>query len=695
MKQQLRVALAIGGVAVTTAVIGLGVFLYVGSQLGVYIIGIGTPLVVISGIGLYVRGVVARDTTSTGQIIEQRARSVASKFRDELLGFNRMWQQYSRWEAEPVQTKAETIRADLSEAGVEFDLQTGEFEVKQPHQIQQFSELEPDIVDFADLVEREFEGFATAELNRAQTEVENVSEDVLRTNPETPPVTSTDIETADSVSMIHEQLESLDDYMERVYADAISRIRSTLDGFNGDRDIVTSELEAVQTAVGNRNWAEATASLERAKTTLDSEVSEEFSGARESLEALLSTIESVDLGPHVPQSELEDLAYIRQELQSVESAIDAEKLDRLWKQTRSAATALIRSLEAKIQEDADVISQADVPVGFYTMPPVAAEDYTDQLQSTGSVEEFRQTWLEAAGQLPDAVETSDSRASVAESYEMIADQIESQLGSTGRVTATDLPVKEPIAFFELYAENHSSVSFNPATPELVASGGGDTYEVEITAQFPVSTGEEQPIEVSLSGDSWSETITDETYIATVATFDEVPYGEYDVSVDTPVDQYATVSDSLTVNQETTAEFELAELSIVEQVCGSNETELRDQLPTVAPKLTEQFEQQQYLSPELQFPIADELLPCLLAIWAEENEYTPVIDNGEILVYDHAQFRSRLDAFISSNLADGDTMDYETLRSKFLDVPASDELIASTLRELELDATVEPTQVTST
>ncbi|MFC6784430.1 hypothetical protein ACFQFH_02615 [Halobaculum halobium] len=694
MKRQYKAALGIGGIVLATALVGLVSFLYFGSQIGVYVIGVGAPLAVVASIGLYVRGVLTRDNTSQGDFVQEAARAAAEAFRTELTTYNGLTATHDRWEPGELETRARQIADDFADAGVAVDVSAATISVDSPGRVQEFDKLQADVSAFADDRDESFAEFGRSQIEHARQGARSVNESVLdgtgvpiSMTSDNVPAGATPEETERAVSTAREEAAG-------VFEDAVDRIEATVDEYDGDAARIESHLDTARECIEDADWDGASAAIADAQGDAESEVSAAFTADRESIDKLLSTIDSVDVDRYAADEDLRTVEEARETLAGIDSALASDELDAVGEDVRRAATSVVATLETELETDVEVIREANVPVGFYTAPPAVATDFEARLRETEDLDAFREEWLAAAGELTEAVEAAETKASVADSYDMVEDRIDEGIRTDGRVTGDDLPVRDPTPFLELYAEGESEVEFDPSVPAVVVDGGGESFDVTVTAQLATSTGDEHELVIELSGDGVDERETASTYVATESTFEDVPYGEYTVSGSTPTEEFADQAETIQVADDESVELVLEEVGLRERVCGGNAEDVRSQLPTVAPKLETGFAADEYLTPESDIPVADEYVPCLLVLWAEEEGHEAALDDGRVLVYDHDQFRSRLDTITTHNLSDGDTMTYDEMRRKFLSVPASDDLIRTTLRELDVDVDADETGVSA-
>lgn len=682
MKRQYIAALGIGGIVLMTVLIGLGVFLYFGSQAGVYVIGIGAPLVVVIATGLYVQQVLNRGSTSQSDFVQQAARSAGKAFRDELTVFNRLESTYSRWEPDTVQTQAQQLAADFGDAGVDVDLDAATFTIQSPDRVQEFDRLEEEVDAFAASRDEEFLSFAGSEINRARDGAATVT-DSAGIN---------DLNENASLEAAERMLSDARETAAMAYREAAERIESALEEYDGDRARVESHLTNAHELIESHDWEGALNALRQAHQTTESEVYEAFSADYETVEQLLSTVESVDVEPYADERDIETFVEARARLNDIDTVLAGDELDALETEVRAAAGRVIATLEDELQRHISVIRDADVPKEFYTVPSAAATDYGERLAETDHLAAFREGWLSVTGELLEAIEKAERKASVADSYAIVEERIIDELRSTGQVTGTDLPVREPEQFMSLYADTHPEVEYDSVTPELLAPDSGESYELTVNARLASANDEEHELVTALSGKGVERQKTTSTDVGTETTFKDVSYGEYTVAARTPSEAFTDQEQTVNLANDESLDLVLSKVSLRDRVCDGDEDEVRNQLSTVSDRLTEEFEREEYLTPESSIRIADEYIPCLLVLWAEETGHEARMDDGQLLVYDDEQFRSRLETITTHNLTDGDTMTYNAMRRKFLSVPASDELIAGTLRELNTGVSIGETGV---
>jgi hypothetical protein len=684
-------ALRLVAVVLLAGAVGAGVLLATGSDIGVGLAGIGVPLVVAIGIAVYVQMTINQNATTPGEFVHDRARSAATTFRDEVTAYNRRRSQHPEWETGRLDTQVDQLVDDFAAAGVTVSPDDGTFEVDEPSNPREFDSLEEAVSEFARQRDAAFEEFVESELRRADDALDRLAPDVLAAEEvESVPPSATPSDPDDAAATLSEARETARDTVER----AANRVEETIQEYDGDPATIRESLEQAESAAADGNIETAVAKIEQATSAAEAAVGEAFDDRREAVEALVETVDQSVVETYVDREHVDAVREVGDEISDVDTAMDRSALEDAERRLREHCRAMVEQLQSDLDANIETIQRADIPVGFYTVPAAAGHDYTGQLRSAEDLSAFRTTWVDAVGALTDAVETATEKASVADSYGMIADEIDETLRTTGRVEGSDLRVASPAQFMELYADANPEVEYDPSGPTLSAPGGSETYTLTVTARLADNDGSQYEFRLDVDGESDNRTARATDYVATRESFERLPYGEYEVTATVDDGAFPTVSETVRVTADTELELAVERQSVADRVCGRDRDDVRDQLPTVAGELERTFDRESHLVPEMEFPVTDEYVPCLLALWAEETDHDARIDDGRVLVYDHDELVERVEHAVRQSVVDGgETLAFETIRSRYLSVPVSDDLLETVVRGAGLDVTVESGEVT--
>lgn len=693
MASRVQTVGAIAGAAVAVGVLGAAVLLVLGSQLGVWIVAVGVPLVIVGGVALYVQGVVNRDSTGTTEFLTDRARNTAVEFREAVTSYTRTREEYPRWNTGELDARLSGLADDFEAAGVSVSVTDGTFTVNDPGNPRDFDELERAVSSFVTERDESFREFVRAEIHTANASLDRLAPETLAAD-ETTVADPTDVGDDAGIDAAERVLQRARDAAREQVDAASERVEETITEYDRDPSVIRQQLESATASAADADFEEAVAQIERATSVLETEVGGEFSANQEAIRAMIDTVRDARVDAFVSRDRLATVDEIDESVATVGSAMDTDRLDELDRRLRETCLGMIEELQADLDAAIDTIGDADIPVGFYTVPPAAGTDYRSQLRGTDELSTFRREWLQAVGELTDALDEAQQKATVAESYGTIADRIESALQTSGRVTGDDLPVREPTQFMQLYAADASEVSYDPSVPVLSAPGGGETYEVTVQASLASHDGTEHRFQITLTGEEFEETRHQREYIAAQAGFQNVPYGEYEVRVTLDDEAYPTIEQSVRVTANRTVDVELSKLSLVDRVCGSDRAAIESQLSTVSDELTTQYRRgEEYLTASDDLPVTQEYAPCLLALWADEEGYDARLDGGEVLVYDHDGVTARVEQAVRDRvLRDDERIRIETIRSNYLSVPVSDELVTEIIQSSGLAVSVEDGEV---
>ncbi|SDY79172.1 hypothetical protein [Halopenitus persicus] len=682
MKNNVRYTLQIGGIVLVTTILGLGAFWYFGSEVGFYALIVAIPTVVIGAAIVYARQSSATGGGGTTQYFEGKAQRVGEDVRDLLREYDRLAGELSEWDTDPIEEEVTYLLDQLAEAGVEFDRAANRFEVTGTGEVRDLerledrvSELRSEIADSARThVHTKLEDCADAQRRLKDAGlIDRVRE------PQAPD--------GNSFGALLDAIDDADAAMDAAIDDAAAELDAIAEATDAPLDPIDRGVGRADDALAEGEYHAVADALLDARDDLERDLSTDFESERSSLESFVDTAASSVVTDYVSPALLEELEDVHEELETVDSALDMARVRELTEETRSVCTEMIESMSTELDEHLRTLANADVPDDYYEYQSAADESYVSDLRAASDLDDYRSVWLNAAGELSAAIDAVEEKAAVAEAYGTVEDDITETLRATGRVEGDDLHVKQTAAFLELYADLHEDVSYEPSTPALVAEDFGEAYDVTVQAGFDEG-GPKRRIDVSLVGGSLEESRTIETHLLDVVTFEEVPYGEYDLTVTTDEEGYGSVEREVVVDEDVELEATVPEIALREEVCAGIEDDAREALPDARDLFESEYGETEYLSTSMDFPMSDRFLPCLLALWAEEEGLTATRADGEVLVYDGEQFGNRLANIVRHNLAEGESIPYTQIRNRYLAVPAPDELIVDTLQESPVASDVE-------
>lgn len=694
MNASLRTVLSIGGTVLLAAAIGAAVFVFTGATEVVWATMIGIPLLVVLGMTLYVRGLITRNKTSEQQYVRKRGRSVAELFQEHLRTLNDLQQTYPSWSPN-LDARRESLIGDFRKEGVEFDPNSGSFELTDSvdsADVEEFERLETEADMFHNEYKDRFEEFVRSELSEIETAIERLEAvDLVDRTPsvESPPAGA-------SLPTFQDTLDEHREVAETSTTAAIETVREMSRGENRPDDIefIEDELEAAETARDQHEYTAAADSILEARDRLREQFSGSFDTERTQLLDLLDAVLDSKIDQYVDADYVNDVEAMKRDIEALDSALEITELTRKRTQLRETCIAIIRSLERDLDDAVRTLQGEELPAGYYTVPEIVDESPTRTLENSEEFATFTAEWADSAARLTDALEEASTKASVVSAYDDFSKQIETELQQTGEVTADDLPVRHAEQFLGLYNRQNPSVEYNPTT-ETLRRGDVDQYEVTVTVQYERG-GDPRMATVTLDGANYSEQRQVETRVSGEVAFTDAPHGTYTLVAEPGADEFAPVSREIVVDKDTNATVEFAEQSVRERLCAEFDQDMEEHIPAIDSQVSSTFEEQGYVSTDMELPVRAEYEPCLMATWGEQNGYDVTERGQEIIVYDRGEVRRELENVVRYNISAGEELGFDEVRTKFLTVPIPDETIRDIVNELQIEAdvTTTPTSITT-
>lgn len=683
MRTDMSYTLRIGGIVLVAALVGIGAFLYFGSEIGVYAVLVGIPAIVIGAAVVYARQSTPSASKQTSKFFERKGQRVGEDARSLLTTYDKLRSTLTTWDPEGLDGEVDYLIDRLADAGVRVDRETTRYEVVGEGDVRELERLEEDVddlrVELSDAVSRHVDRDRDACLD-AQERLRDANLIAEIRNPDPP--SSEDV--ADLIDAVERHREAM--------IDAIDEAVHELETIAATNDYAVAPIERgderARDAVDDGSYDGVADALLDARSELERGLSQEFQDTRREMESFIDTVESSVVDDYVRPRLLDDLVEIKDDLTAVDSALDLADVERLTGRTRDLCTEMVTSMSDDLDDALRTLAEADVPSSYYDHQPAADDAFVRQLEATDDLSSYRSQWLNAVGELSSALDDVEEKADVAEAYDVVEEDITEALRRQGRVEPDDLRgMKMGEEFLELYAEANPEVEYEPTIPALIAEEFGESYDVSIQAGFPAG-GPKRRVTVDLDGAAGPHDAEFETHLLDVVTFEDVPHGEYTLTVTTGADGFGEVERDLTVDDDREVEVTLPEIELREEVCADVESDARAALPDAAPLFADRYEEEEYLSADMGFPMNDEYVPCLLALWAEDQGMTARRVDGRVLVYDGGQFESRLTNIVEHNLSSGEAIPYTEIRNRYLAVPASDDLIAKTLESSDVASAVD-------
>jgi hypothetical protein len=665
------------------AAIGAGVFVFVSTELGVYVVVGGVPLVLVGSAAAYVRGTVGGDG-NTGQYVEQRTKQVGESLRDVWRSIDTIETEYPRFSVSTLRSRADSLAADYEAEGGSFDRDSGSFSVGSnaaSAELQELERIDGELTTLAADRDEELYEFVTTELANVESSLAALADAGLTAEPpryqEPPTPAEGGPSGVDYREVVGDALFAYRDEADEFVADAIERVREIRRSATSqvDEQAIESRLDAAADARHEGEYATAVDDVLEARSELESELSGSFDAEREALLSLASVVLASDADRFVAVDPFDTIETVERELEALDSALDVEALTQHRESMRSATREIVDTLDTELDDAVQSLEAEALPAGYYTRPAVIEETPAATVRDVEDIAALEREWRANVEPLVDAVGAMETKATVVEAYPDVAETIDGELRANGTVTADDLPVRHAEQFFGLYFRRNPDVEFDPDAPSL-SRGSVESYTVDVSVSYDEGSEYKRTTVVELSNDGGFEARdVVETHLVASTTFDDVPFGEHTLTVTPREDDYRPVERSLQVDGDVETTVDVEQQSLYDQLVGDREATIRSQVSEFGPRLTDRFDEQGYLSTDMEFPITDEYVPGLLAAWADTEGYAIARANDVVYVYDGEQLSQEIMNVIKYNIDADETLPYERLRSNFLSTPVPDEVIA--------------------
>lgn len=686
MKPRHKMTLGMFLLVLGAGALSAGILYVEGSQAAVYAQVAVVPLLVVVGY-LWVNRTVKATGTSRTEFERRKARKLGEQFSDVWQLAQQLENQYeddgitdAEWE------ELERYATELESSGIAIDRSTGSFDIsnRKLGTLEEINRLENETESLDEWLLGEFTENVRNRITAVNTTLDRLSG--LVSDPETVDQSAVpeagpdaDSETSswhETGNWLADCYQAADEVIEEGCGAIQEALMSTEDTVDPQVEQLLSDARQAGTA---RQYDEAVAAILDARDAVERDTARSFDDQQDALETLLATASGKSLDRYLGPSFQETLDEYRNELASFDDAIEIAELRQLREDVRESCTDIVDELQGQLDTALETLESADVPDGWYERPPAAETNYVRTLQAATDIAAFHGEFDTAVDSLLGALDAVKPKAGVVTGFDRMESQITETLRTEGVVTEEDLPVSElQEQFLGLYYRKHmDEVEFDPDVPRLSMVDGGESYDVHVTVAFPEG-GQEREVTVTLDGKT-TLTETCRTPLVAEASFADVPYGEYTVRVEPTDEEYSAVERTVTVEDDVTVEIELEQLSLRDQLCDGVAIDIDQILSNLSTRFETTFDDEGYLSTAMSFPVDEEYVPCLMAVWAQRQGYEATRYDGDVIVYDAELLRKEIENVVRYNLDVGDAKTYDELRSNFLSAPVADSTVEELVR----------------
>jgi len=243
---------------------------------------------------------------------------------------------------------------------------------------------------------------------------------------------------------------------------------------------IESEINIVQETIESKNYKDferGVASLTKIMKSIESQVGGDFGSYKNNLlsaiEKILTTVENKIDNEHTLK-----LSNLNSRVRILESASKIGDLQQIEPQIIPLANEIAKNVYETINNNEARIKQANFPQLFYSARQPFEKDYAD-LQNESNVGYYSEKFSNLMNIMIPVLEKSNLKSKVIGIYTKISPRIQSAIENKGIINSTELKVKNPEEFMELYSYFHSDVTYNSYEKTLSSQNMLSQYKVSV------------------------------------------------------------------------------------------------------------------------------------------------------------------------------------------------------------------------
>jgi hypothetical protein len=421
------------------------------------------------------------------------------------------------------------------------------------------------------------------------------------------------------------------------------KLKQKVNELGKDISIIESDLKTAGEVVQSRNYRDfeiSTTSLARIMHSLESSAGGDFSSIRSNLlnaiERILASVEN-----KIENEATQNLLALKSQVMKLDSASKIGELQLIEPRIIPTASEIAKEVFENINKNEAMIKQADFPQLFYPARMPFEKEYAD-LMSELNVDSYSRKFSGLLQIIIPVMEKSHLKAKVIAIYKKIEGKIQSDIQHKGKITATDLKVKNPEEFMELYSYFHKDVLYDSFKKILSSQVSMTLYKISVR----VLNEEHQPLngaEVTLKIDD-RVVKKDKTDKEGRLILGELMKSKYKISA--KYEGYKTKIKNIELNEDQAFDIELNVVPLGDQLCKDKEESLQKILPKLNDIIQKEIASKKYILSTFDLKIKPEFTPCLLYLWSKNNGNTGFTRSGnDYMVYDVNVIRKEIEDFI--------------------------------------------------
>ncbi len=422
-----------------------------------------------------------------------------------------------------------------------------------------------------------------------------------------------------------------------------NRLKQKVKELGKNVSTIESEISIVQEIIESKNYKDldkGVASLIKIMHDLESSAGSDFDSYKTRLlfaiEKILAAIEN-----KIDNESSQKLFALESQVSKLKSASKISELQQIEPQIIPFANGIAREVYENILNNENKIKQTNFPQLFYPARQPFETDYNN-LSNELNVSLYSEKFSNLLRIMIPIMETSDKKSKIIAIYSKIEPKIKSILESKGFVAVVDLKVKSAEGFMELYGYIHPEVTYDNYKKILSSQIAISKYGVSVK----VLDGENQPISSALVSLKLDEKIIgkEKSNNDGKVILGDLNVGFYKLII--KCDGYKSFIKKIDLDKDQNLEIKLDQADLGETLCKDIEDPLKKSLQKFTNIIQKEIDSKKYITSTYDFKIKSDYIPCLLYLWAKNNEKVKFIKTGsDYMIYNIGVMKNEFENFV--------------------------------------------------
>lgn len=462
----------------------------------------------------------------------------------------------------------------------------------------------------------------------------------------------------------------------------VNRLKQKVKELGKNVSAIDSETIIVQESIESKNYKDidrGVASLTKIMHDLESLAGGDFDLYKT---RLLSTIEKIlaAIENKIDNESTQKLFALKSQVSKLKSALKINELQQIEPQIIPTANGITKEVYGNILNNENKIKQANFPTLFYPARQPFEIDYNN-LSNELNVSIYSEKFSNLLRIMVPIMETSDKKSKIITIYPKIEPKIQNILEIKGSVAVADLKVKSAEEFMELYGYFHPEVIYDNYKKTLSSQISISKYGVSIK----VFDGKNQHISGALVSLKSDEKIIrkEKTDNNGKVLLGDLNAGSYKLIIKS--EGYKSFIKKIDLEKDQDLEIKLDQADFSEILCKDIEEPLKKSLHKFSDIIQKEISSKKFIKSTYDLKTKAEHIPCLLYLWAKNNEKVRFIKSGnDYLVYDINVVKNAVENFVE-DIEVGKKEKISDFIDGFLSIPIPAEEIFNLVDELKKES----------